>query len=500
MKPNISILVCATILAAGLSPVCGQVSFAPHVDYVAGSQPEMTAIWDFEFDGDLDAAVTSDVPDKITIHTNNGAGILALTQTVLLANGSSPHYVVAGDFDGDFDVDLAVTLKNANAVTLVLNNGGSFTASGVLYSVGGNPRSLIAINIDGDGDIDLVSSNRDSNTLSVLRNNGNGTFQPAVHVAVGLDPRHLTAGDLDLDGDFDIAVANNDSNDISILLNNGTGTFGVAMTLSTGTFDSEGIVLGDLDGDHDLDIAATGHDNTPAQGVVLIFIRQATGFLPFVAYPNGGVEPDFIATDDLDLDGDFDLTTVNKSSNSLSVLVNSGAGTFGAPTIIPIGAGPDHVISGDLDGDQVADLVATNSNGTTFSVIRNLAQNGTLSLLGPAAVGTSVGMAVSSPSDPQNFYVCAFSFGRNPGLILPDRRHVPLNFDMLLEFSMLPNNGVFVNNAGLLNAAGAAVVTIAVPNMPALVGQSIYAACAILNPVASYNLEQTFGSLQITFQ
>ena len=500
MKTMTGFLAALCALAVTIAPLGAQVSFAAQVTYVAGAQPEMSAIWDFNADGDFDVAVTSDAPDKITLHSNNGAGVLTLTQTIPMQNGSSPHFVVAGDFDGDFDVDLAVTLKNANAVTIVFNNGGVFTPSGILLPVGTNPRSLVAVNIDGDADMDLIASNRDSNTISVLRNNGNGTFQPAVNVAVGQDPRHLAVGDLDADGDLDLVVANNNSNSISVLTNNGTGTFTVTTTLSTGTFDSEGIVLADVDGDHDLDIAATGHEGTNALNVVLVFLKQGTAFGGFVSYPIGGQGPDFIAANDLDLDGDYDLTTVNKDSNNLSVLANNGLGAFAAAVLIPIGSSPEHVITGDLDGDQIPDLVATNSGGNTFSVLRNLAPNGTLSMLSPPVIGTPAAVQISSPNDPGDFYVCAFAFGNLPGITLTDRRHVPLNYDLLLELSLTPNNGFFANSTGFLAPDGTGIVYMYIPPTPALIGLSIYATCAILNPSASDGLEQTFGSLQITFQ
>jgi hypothetical protein len=55
------------VMAATAFPLRAQITFAPQVTYAPGNQPETTALGDFDGDGDFDAAVTSDAPDKITI-------------------------------------------------------------------------------------------------------------------------------------------------------------------------------------------------------------------------------------------------------------------------------------------------------------------------------------------------------------------------------------------------------------------------------------------------
>jgi hypothetical protein len=499
---NQKLLVIATaVVAALVQPAGAQIAFAPQVTYAPGSQPETTALADFNSDGDFDAAVTSDAPDKVTIHANNGSGVLALAQTVLLPNASSPHFVVAADLDADGDLDLGVTLKNANAVTVIFNTGSTFAASGVLMPTGLQPRSLVAADLNGDTFPDLVASNRDSNTLSIFRNVGNGTFLAPVSVVVGQDPRHVVAADVDGDGDRDVVVANNDSNNLSILFNDGLGNLTAGVPLGAGIFDPEGVAAVDLDGDHDLDIVATGHDNTTAQNVVLVYLNAGAGaFAGPTAYPIGGQGPGFVAAADFDLDGDADVATANQDSNDVSVLPNTGAGVLGAAVLVAVGAGPEHVVARDVDGDQLADLVATNDGGTTISVLLNQASNGTLALLGPTTIGTAIPLQVSSPLDPGDFYVCGLSFGTAPGVTMEDGRHVPINLDLLLTISLIPNNGFVFNNWGFLTPGGSALVSIAVPPVPALVGASIHATCVILNPYCQDNLEQSFGPLQITFQ
>jgi hypothetical protein len=499
MKTTFSTIALLAALAACSLPCAAQLAFAPQVTYVAGNAPEATALGDFDKDGDLDAAVTSDAPDKVTIHRNGGQGTFILVQTVQLSG--APHSIGAADLDQDGDLDLAVTLHNVDAVAILRNTNGVFSSTGAAMAVGSQPRSLVAADIDGDADIDLVTSNRGSDTLSLLRNAGNATFLAAIAIPVGSDPRHVAAADLDGDGDRDLCIANNGSNNVTVLANGGTGSFTPVVVLSTGPYDPEGIVVADLDGDHDLDLAASAHDASAGLNAVLV-ARGSGGlsFSGFTSYAILGQDPGFVAASDLDLDGDLDLATANRDTNNVSVLANTGLAAFGSPIVRAVGASPEHVVAADLDGDQVPDLVVANGGATSISILQNLVPNGTLTLLAPAAIGTSPPMHVSSPGDAGDFFVTLFSFGTSPGYTVADGRHVQVNDDPLLAISLTPGNQYFINGSGWLGVNGTASMSIVIPPMPQLVGTSIYASCVVLNPSASIGLEQSFGPLQITLQ
>jgi hypothetical protein len=103
----------------------------------------------------------------------------------------------------------------------------------------------------------------------------------------------------------------------------------------------------------------------------------------------------------------------------------------------------------------------------------------TLTLPAPAAIGTTVNLDLFSPTDPNQAYLCGFALGTLPGIDLGNGQVVPLNADPLLIFSLSLNNGVFFNTSGLLSAVGGATVTIVVPNLPTLVGATIYSAFVV---------------------
>ena len=143
--------------------------------------------------------------------------------------------MVAGDFNGDGKLDLAVanygnylTGSTGDTVTILLGNGdGSFTqAPGSPVTVGNSPGALAEGDFNGDGNLDLAVANAADDTITILLGKGDGTFTPAlVSPATGLTPSGLAIGDFNGDGKLDLAVANFDTAAINILLGNGDGTF-----------------------------------------------------------------------------------------------------------------------------------------------------------------------------------------------------------------------------------------------------------------------------------
>lgn len=346
------------------------IDFDPAANYDAGTQPDTSVVADFNGDGFPDLATTSEAPDKIRIRMNNGDGTLGAFIDVATGNATSPSALTAIDVDGDKDFDLAVALKQLSEVRIALNDGGIFTLGGSGFAVEAEPVHMRAAQLNTDGAMDLAVSNRDGNTVTVLLNNGSGSFSSNSYNA-GEEPREIATGDLDKDGDIDIAAAAHRARAIQILLNSGTGTFSPGPFLPVGSdLRPEGMAASDLDQDGDADlIASTSGDAT---NFLSVWKQTTAGvFSGPVNYLTGGVEPNSVDTADYDLDGDVDLSTVNRVSGTMSVLANSGSGTFGSPVIFAAGLSPDHLTGGDLNQDGSVDLVATNRDSNNVSVFIN---------------------------------------------------------------------------------------------------------------------------------
>ena len=95
---------------------------------------------------------------------------------------------------------------------------------------GNTPASIVAGDFDSNGHIDLAVANSGSATASVLLGNGDFTFQAQKTSPTGTSPISITSGDFNGDGNTDVAVANNNSNNVSILLNQLTDTATASFT------------------------------------------------------------------------------------------------------------------------------------------------------------------------------------------------------------------------------------------------------------------------------
>src|SRR5204863_51264 len=93
-------------------------------------------------------------------------------------------------------------------------------------------------------------------------------------------------------------------------------------------------------------------------------------FGPKTDFAAGG-PPYSVATGDLDGDGKLDLAVANGSSNTVSVLLGTGTDSFGPKTDFATGSAPVSVAIGDLDGDGKSDLAVANISSNTVSVLLN---------------------------------------------------------------------------------------------------------------------------------
>jgi hypothetical protein len=124
----------------------------------------------------------------------------------------------------------------------------------------------------------------------------------------------------------------------------------------------------------------------------------------------------------------------------------------------------------------------------------------TLMLTAPAVIGTVTTLDLDSPTDPSGTYACGFALSDTPGILLPGGGTLGLAFDALLQLSLMPGNGVFFNNIGVLDPTGRASVAIAVPNIPTIVGATVYAAFAVLDPQNPSLVGTISPTLPITIQ
>jgi FG-GAP-like repeat/RTX calcium-binding nonapeptide repeat (4 copies) len=96
--------------------------------------------------------------------------------------------------------------------------------------------------------------------------------------------------------------------------------------------------------------------------------RSLPSFATPITYAAGG-DPQAVATADFNGDGRLDLVVANYSSNTVSVLMGNGNGTFQPASSYATGANPRSVAVGDFTGDGKPDVVTANEGGGGVSVL-----------------------------------------------------------------------------------------------------------------------------------
>ena len=202
----------------------GDDNFYPTPEAPSGRQgPIAVAIADFNGDGFADYSELN-ATDK-SVSTALGIGIngtfTASTNRPVTGKGASA--MVAADFNADGKVDLALTNKTDNTVSILLGVGdGSFLANPTL-TTGTGPNFIVAGDFNGDGKVDLATVNQTANTVSLFLGAGNGTFQAKSDQATGTSPSAAAVGDFNNDGSLELAVANSTANTVSIMRQAVTG-------------------------------------------------------------------------------------------------------------------------------------------------------------------------------------------------------------------------------------------------------------------------------------
>ena len=105
--------------------------------------------------------------------------------------------------------------------------------------------------------------------------------------------------------------------------------------------------------------------------VYVFFLFESNVFaLSFnvVAY-DVGLQPDSVAVGNFNNDGKLDLAVAKGVSNSVSILLGNGTGTFQAAEDYRVGNNPLSVAVGDFDGDGKLDLAVANAGSNTVSIL-----------------------------------------------------------------------------------------------------------------------------------
>jgi VCBS repeat protein/type IX secretion system substrate protein len=296
-----------------------------------------------------------------------------------LADGASS--VCLADFDGDGDLDLASSSMYDDKIAWYrnLDGSGTFSTELVITTTAMEAMSVCAADLDGDGDQDILAASRANNMVAWYENaNGLGSFGAAQVLANDENGiARVLAADLDHDGDLDVLTAAYNDDRVAWYMNmDGQGTFSPRIVITTATNEPTFIATADIDGDGDLDLLSS----SSLDGKIAWYANQngsgIFGGQQIIAYQSLAR---CVAAADIDGDGDLDVLSTANGTDRVAWYENTdGAGTFGEINTISIGMNdPQCLTVADLDWDGDNDVVAISFHDDKVFGYENIDGNGT---------------------------------------------------------------------------------------------------------------------------
>jgi hypothetical protein len=319
---------------------------------------------DVDGDGDQDVLSTSAGDDTVAWYQNDGKG--SFDPLVITDRADGANFVATADVDGDGDLDVLSSSYYDRKIAWYQNTDGKgdFGEQRVITRQVAGAGSVATADVDGDGDQDALSASANSFESKVAwyeNTDGKGGFGPQKIITTqAIGAKIVAAADLDGDGDQDVLSASRYDDKIAWYENtDGKGGFGSQRVITTQADWARFVATADVDGDGDLDVLSASsiddkvawYENTDGKGR---FGHQQV--------ISTGVDGAFsVATADVDGDSDLDVVSASYADDTVAWYENTdGKGKFGPQQFITIQAdGANSVAVTDVDGDGDQDVVSS---------------------------------------------------------------------------------------------------------------------------------------------
>ena len=276
-----------------------------------------------------------------------------------------PELLVAGDFNHDGNMDLAVNCTGFDVVAILFGDGQGGFVLGGHFPTDTLTKGLQVGDVNRDGNLDLVSATNWGYDEIVLLGDGVGSFHfptPPCEIDGDGEPVRVLLRDFNNDGKLDIFVNAPDDNKVVLYFGDGRGNFpGPDIEIEDVT-QPYGMDAGDLNRDGKLDAAVCGVSNTPGQSVVTVMLGDGTGGFTNSTYSVGDL-PSSVKIGDLNNDGIPDLVVAgalpgNATGNYISTFLGNGRGVFALAQTVQVGEGnlKGDIALGDFNEDGNLDV------------------------------------------------------------------------------------------------------------------------------------------------
>jgi hypothetical protein len=131
-----------------------------------------------------------------------------------------------------------------------------------------------------------------------------------------------------------------------------------------------------------------------------------------MTYPTGSA-PFSVTVADINSDNKGDIIVANSGSNSISVLLNTGNGTFTAQATYSTDSGPYSVAAADVNNDNKTDIIVANYGANNFGILLNTG-NGTFTAQTNYSTGSSpYCVAVADVNNDNKSDIIVTNYGAN---------------------------------------------------------------------------------------
>lgn len=342
-------------------------------------------------DGILDFVAANQLSNQLDVLAGNGDG--TFKAAISFAAGSSPYALAAADLNNDGKIDVVTADNGSATMSVLLGNGDGTFAARSSYVSDSGPRSISIADFNGDGIPDLVTANSTNNSVTVLLGNGDGTFGNT-----GAARQEITQITLNPGVGYSIPVPQH-----YFLISSASTNYYVWFTCDGSGSEPHiggrtGLRVDVLSTDTANQVAqkvaavlptAQFTCSTPSGGTMTITNKDAGaagdvsnammpfyGLSSFTILQQGssansvmvGNSPYSVLARDFNGDGFSDIATADNGSNSISILLGNGDGTFSARRSFVTSVGPRSICRGDFNGDGILDLATADLTSNRISV------------------------------------------------------------------------------------------------------------------------------------